>query len=73
VNDDELARAVGMPRCAARINTDHASYTCILPAAHNDDERSEWHASAWEPWDCYVWNDEATGVTPHHSEEQHRA
>jgi hypothetical protein len=63
VNDDELARTVSLPCCTARIKTEHASYTCILPAAHNDDERSDWHASAWEPWDCYVWHKDSPETT----------
>lgn len=55
-----------LPDCTARIDTEHGSYTCVFKAGHNDGECSEWHASGWGLWDCYVWNDGSPGATPHH-------
>lgn len=56
-----------LPPCTARIEPEHGGlYTCAFRAGHEKGLYGRWHASiSGEPTGRYVWNDSATGATPH--------
>ncbi|CUW31736.1 MULTISPECIES: hypothetical protein [Streptomyces] len=61
-----------IPPCTARLNSEHGVYTCVLRAGHRSahGEHGDYHVSARGPVGRTIWNDNATGASPHHAEEQ---
>jgi hypothetical protein len=60
-----------LPPCRAFIETEYReTYRCAFRAGHAKGKYGEWHASTSEASPGrYVWNDSATGATPHRSPE----
>jgi hypothetical protein len=56
-----------LPPCAARIEPEGGGlYACGFRAGHNGGEYGTWHASKRDAaMGRYIWNDTATGATPH--------
>jgi len=66
--DTHVAREhADLPPCTARIEPEGGGlYTCTFRAAHDGGEYGTWHASKRdEHMGRYIWNDTATGATPH--------
>lgn len=56
-----------LPPCTARIEPEGGGlYTCAFRAGHDSGEYGTWHASKrGADMGRYIWNDTATGATPH--------
>lgn len=71
--DAHVARAhADLPLCTARIETGHGeTCTCGFRAGHAGGECGTWHASKRDAdMGRYIWNDTATGATPHRPPDQ---
>lgn len=66
--DTHVAREhADLPPCTARIDTEYReTYTCGFRVGHDGGEYGTWHASKRdEHMGRNIWNDTATGATPH--------